>query len=172
MESDLVRLTYASTATFAPNQYGGIEVEVGRILTQSRRNNRDRQVGGVLHYGQGYFFQALEGERQAVNETYARIEGDPRHRDVKTLSFNPVSERLFQDWSMKYVPVQNHIQALLERHGIPFDPYRFNHAFIEEFLALCVQGQDPTAGEQAPGSGAGTGAPAAVRPWWKRLIGA
>lgn len=170
MAEDLVRLNYASTATFEPNEAGGIEIEVGRILAQSRRNNKALAVGGVLHYGNGFFFQALEGERPAVTELYQRISGDPRHRDVRTLSLEPVAERLFADWSMKYVPLEDQIQRLLDRHKIAFDPYRFNETFINEFLHLCVFGEDPTAEleEQAEREAAAGGD---KRPWWKRLLG-
>lgn len=170
MGGDLVRLNYASTATFEPNEAGGIEVEVARILAESRRNNKAREVGGVLHYGNGFFFQALEGERGVVNDVYNTIAADPRHRDVQILSFNPVEQRLFADWSMKYVPIENQIRELLDRHGIEFNPYRFDDAFIREFLELCVYGQDPTTRlEQEAERDAAEGRD--QRPWWKRLLG-
>ena len=171
MPSHLTRLTYASTATFESNQSGGVEIEVARILAASRRNNRDLQVGGVLHYGQGYFFQALEGERETVDELYKRITQDPRHRDVKVLSYSDVEERFFADWSMKYVVLEDQIHGMLDRHGISFNPYRFNDDVIDDFLHLCVYGEDPT--EQAGGAEqkvdqvGGGGA----RPLWKRLLG-
>ena len=41
--SDLQRMVYASRATFAPSLQGsGIELDVARILMQSRRNNPRR----------------------------------------------------------------------------------------------------------------------------------
>lgn len=170
MSSNVVRLTYASAATFESNPSGGIEVEVARILAASRRNNRAREIGGVLHYGDGYFFQALEGERESVEELYNRIAEDPRHADIKVLSYIDVDERMFPDWSMKYVPLEDQIQRLLDRHGISFNPYQFNDTIIEEFLKLCVHGEDPTEeleaqAEQDAASGRDT------RPWWKRLLG-
>lgn len=162
----LVRLVYASTATFAASASGGVELEVGRILTVSRRNNRERDIGGMLHYGNGYFFQALEGPRDAVNETYSRISTDPRHEDVHILSVRNVEERLFEDWTMKYLPSQSDIRALLDSRGLQFNPYLFDEAFSEQFLRACIRAQDPTIGEDE----------AAMRPgrhkklsWWRSL---
>ncbi|PWG62807.1 BLUF domain-containing protein [Spiribacter halobius] len=165
---ELVRLNYASTATFEPSVQGGVEVEVARILKQSRRNNRELAVGGVLHYGNGYFFQCLEGERDAVQKLYERISRDPRHRDVKTLTFSPVGERLFGDWSMKYLPIERDLRGLLERYRLEFNPYQFTEAFIQEFLEACVVGVDPTMAAHAHERGTQR---RAQRPLWKRLLG-
>jgi len=165
---ELVRLNYASTATFQPNVQGGVEVEVARILKQSRRNNRELAVGGVLHYGNGYFFQCLEGERDSVEQLYRRIAQDPRHTEVRTLGIGAVTERLFGDWSMKYLPIERDIRALLARHGIDFNPYRFTDAFIEEFLEACVVGVDPTMAAHAHERGMER---RSRRPLWKRLLG-
>jgi hypothetical protein len=164
----LVRLVYASTATFAGSTSGGVELEVGRILSVSRRNNRERDVGGMLHYGNGYFFQVLEGPRDAVNEAYNRISTDPRHRDVHILSVKNVSERIFEDWTMKYLPSQAGIRELLSSRGLEFNPYLFDEAFSEEFVRVCTRGLDPTAEKDQ----------ASVRkgnedrvPWWRSLWG-
>lgn len=170
MTDALIRLTYASTATFESNKSGGIEVEVARILSASRRNNQAKQVGGVLHYGEGYFFQALEGDRATVEALYNHIAADPRHRDVQVLSSTTVNERLFEDWSMKYVPLEDQIQRLLDRHGIDFNPYCFDDRIIHEFLQLCVTGEDPTEALEAQAE-RDAAAGKDTRPWWKRLIG-
>ena len=48
--SDLQRMVYASRATFASSRQGsGIELEVARILMQSRRNNPRRGLAGALY---------------------------------------------------------------------------------------------------------------------------
>ena len=58
--SSLIRLIYVSRANFEPaKESGGIEPTVARILMQSRRNNPKEQIGGVLYFGDGYFFQCL-----------------------------------------------------------------------------------------------------------------
>lgn len=105
---DLLRLVYASRSTFEPcADCGGKEPVIVDILAQSRRNNEPRNIGGVLCYGDGFFFQCLEGERGAVEELYDRLLGDPRHRDVTLLSKRPVQQRMFKLWSMKYMNVDS-----------------------------------------------------------------
>lgn len=164
MSNELVRLNYASTATFEPNVSGGIEVSVARILAESRRNNSRLKIGGVLHYGNGYFFQCLEGDRDVVNERYHRISQDDRHKDVQLLSFDKVSRRMFPDWSMKYLPIEGQIRALLAKRKMTFDPYRFDNAMLEELLQVCVVGSDPT--EAANDRDDKGGKP----PLWKRIL--
>ena len=146
---DLIRLTYASTS--ASREQGGgtaVDPEVGRILRSCKRNNPRLEIGGVLHYGNGYFFQVLEGPDAAVQHLYANIAGDDRHRDVKTLEKQWIRERRFPDWSMKYVPMENEVEKVLERHGMrEFDPYRFDRRMIEEMISLLVGSPAP---EQQP----------------------
>ena len=154
---DLIRLTYCSTATFESSEgQGSVEREVARILMESRRNNPKFHIGGVLHYGNGYFFQALEGLRKPVNERYERIVADNRHRKVELLSVSKVNERMFPDWSMKYVAVETRIRDLLARHGIQsFNPYGFDEDLCEELMRCFVEEADeaealPKAGDRKP----------------------
>ncbi|NVJ62341.1 MAG: BLUF domain-containing protein [Gammaproteobacteria bacterium] len=143
---DLVRVCYASTATFPSNLQGGIEVEVGRILLQSRRNNSRDKVGGVLHFGDGYFFQCLEGNSRTVTDVLSRIKRDTRHRDFKILSKTEPNKRLFKNWSMKYVPVETVFSDIMARHGLDkFNPYQFDSDIINQLLEACVFGVDPVA---------------------------
>jgi hypothetical protein len=119
-----MRLAYASEATFqAKPVEKGVEPHVARILMTSRKNNaRDQLVGG-LYYGDNRFFQYLEGDESAVRETYGRILKDERHRNVITLIEEPISERTFSNWSMKYVPLSKDVRQFLDAEGLQsFDP--------------------------------------------------
>lgn len=167
MSEPLVQLTYASQANFTSNKQGGVEAEVARILLQSRRNNPKQQLGGVLHFGNGYFFQCLEGERGTVTAAYERIAKDPRHTRVQMLELNTVQKRRFQDWSMKYVALDSDIQALLAKHNLKnFDPYAFNSALIEKLIDLFAGAADHEG--YAP---ANPGYAKAKPSWWARLLG-
>lgn len=138
------RLIYASRATFAPvRQEAGIELEVARILMQSRRNNPGLDLVGALYYGDGCFFQCLEGEPAAIDALCARIEKDPRHKDIKILGRHPIQARSFSVWAMKYVPNASAVQALMARHGRKtFDPYTFDQPLIAEMTDLLRQAID------------------------------
>lgn len=103
----LVRLIYASTASEALSA-----VDFQNILTASIQNNHANNLTGMLCCDQRYFLQCLEGSRQEVNQTYARILGDPRHRDVCLLSYNEVPSRHFGDWAMGYVALSRDVEVM------------------------------------------------------------
>lgn len=140
--SDMIRLVYASrtTATVKP---GIMDPAMGRILLQSRRNNHKTDVGGVLFFGDGFFFQCLEGERQAVESLYAKIRQDTRHSDARILLQQAIYESWFTNWSMKFVPAEDSVRAFLQRHGFEsFTPFQFNESLVNELVSLFHQIQN------------------------------
>lgn len=134
----LIRLAYASEATFNEKPVEqGVEPNVARILMTSRKNNARSEVVGGLYYGDGCFFQYLEGEEDAVRQLYERIARDERHRKVTTLVEEPLSERTFTSWSMKYVPLSSDVQKFLDRHNMKsFQPLNFTRPLCEEMIQL------------------------------------
>lgn len=91
----MIRIAYLSTAVSPP-----APADLEAILTASRRNNADLGVTGLLCHHDGSFLQFLEGDDAVVDRLYARIALDPRHHSVLRLYREPVTERLFGDWSM------------------------------------------------------------------------
>ena len=77
--------------------------EVRGILYISRINNGRVGVTGALLFNSGCFAQVLEGNQEAVETTFERIQRDERHGDVSLLSFGAVAERSFTNWSMAFV---------------------------------------------------------------------
>jgi len=55
-----------------------------------------------LVYKDGSFMQVLEGEQTAVQQVFARIARDPRHRGVSVLLKQNLATRDFDDWSMGF----------------------------------------------------------------------
>jgi len=144
--ANLIRIVYASTTTnpIAPKD-SGVQRDIGRILLQSRENNRKQEIGGVLYFSNNFFFQCLEGESAAVNELYNKISQDPRHTDVRFLSVKPIPTRQFADWSMKYVALEDNVSKLLRDNGFSdFQPYEFDDEMIDKMLALFVTEDDPS----------------------------
>lgn len=78
------------------------EHEIGKILESSVRRNRENGITGMLLYANGNFLQVLEGEKEAVEETYSRICADPRHYDIIDIERELISVRHFSQWSMGY----------------------------------------------------------------------
>lgn len=73
-----------------------------KILQQSRANNAEAGITGVLLYVRGSIIQVLEGDRDTVESLYRRIEEDPRHTRISQLLNRPINQRLFPNWAMGY----------------------------------------------------------------------
>lgn len=139
--SQLIQLVYASRTTFMVSRdFKGIDPTVGRILLQSRKNNKRSELGGVLYFGEGNFFQCLEGDAALVDVLYQKILVDPRHQDLKKLSRKNVEQRSFASWDMKFVPLEEPMGHLLKARGYQrFDPHSFDAAMVESVLSLLQQ---------------------------------
>lgn len=91
------RLIYLSNK--APGLNAG---DLADILETSRRNNRMRDVTGMLIVTRKMFIQALEGSEGAVHEIFDRIRRDVRHTDVHAIIDAKAPSRAFPDWSMGF----------------------------------------------------------------------
>lgn len=142
----LIRIIYISRSTFKPTgSNAGIEPNVGRILIKSRINNRRDGLVGVLYFGDGCFFQCLEGEQSAVENLYARLELDDRHKDMKMLSRENIKALSYSDWAMKFVPLEMQMTRLLKEWGFKrFDPYRFDSTMVRKVMDLLRTSTDST----------------------------
>jgi hypothetical protein len=76
--------------------------ELADLLGQSRLRNAACGVTGLLVYAGGNFMQVLEGPEAAVEQTFARIQGDSRHKGLIVLLRCKVSDRYFAQWSMAF----------------------------------------------------------------------
>ena len=72
------------------------------LLAKCRSTNEINGITGMLLYYDGCFIQVLEGEEKSVDETYRRIEADPRHRCVSTIITLNNPERFFSEWNMGF----------------------------------------------------------------------
>ena len=134
----LIQLVYISRSTFEPvTLSGGIQPNVARILLKSRVNNEKNGLVGVLYFGDNNFFQCLEGEQTAVEALYTKLLLDPRHKDLKIIIKKSIDALSFKNWSMKYVPLETKMTALLQSKGYKkFDPYKFDDAMNDYVVEL------------------------------------
>jgi hypothetical protein len=92
------QIVYTSTATEHLSC-----ADLNELLLGARNRNKTLGVSGMLVFHSGTFLQALEGEKRAVNEIFASILTDPRHRDIEVLHRGPgFDQRVFGDWSMGF----------------------------------------------------------------------
>lgn len=148
MATELIRLVYASKATFKPFAAAhGIDKNVASILATARRENKRNNLVGALYYGNGCFFQCLEGSRETIDELYAKLQKDPRHTRLQILSTQPITQIGFSSWEMKYATIDHAVRAFLRRNQLAkFDPYRFSPDMSAELVEL-LQAADEGANE-------------------------
>ena len=92
------QIVYTSTAS---EDFSTTDLK--KLLVGARTRNKALGVSGMLVFHDGIFLQALEGEQRAVNEIFASIRSDRRHRDIDVLHRGPgFDQRVFGDWSMGF----------------------------------------------------------------------
>ena len=72
------------------------------ILRSSKENNFELKITGLLICRADFFFQFLEGPKDAVDELYNKILDDKRHFDIKKLRQKNVNARIFEFLYMEY----------------------------------------------------------------------
>ncbi len=146
MQSELIRFVYVSQATFKPFSVGAdseIDSYVINILNQSRKNNKNRNLVGALYYGNGCFFQCLEGQKTDIDALYQILLQDPRHKNLEILSSQAIEKIGFSSWEMKYATIDQEVRTFLRKYSLAkFDPYRFTPAMTEELVSTLQQAED------------------------------
>jgi hypothetical protein len=78
------------------------DAQIDDIVAGARRRNALTGITGVLLYCDGNFMQYIEGEEDAVVETFARIRASDSHYQINELMNQPILEREFGDWTMGF----------------------------------------------------------------------
>ena len=132
----LVRLLYASRVATPLTT-----ATVDTILEQSRSNNRNQGITGILCFSDDLFLQVLEGGRDAVCELFNAIVKDERHVHVRLLSYEEIQERRFGAWTMGQVNITKVNPSLLLKYSKtpelnPFDCSSFaSMSLLNELIA-------------------------------------
>lgn len=138
----LFQIGYVSTATAAMRRDDLIQ-----LLRTARDLNLRNAVTGLLLFHGGHFMQVIEGEEDAVRETFGRIRQDSRHRDIAVLFDEPISERLFADWSMGFQQLDgSELLEFPDVDGQPADLRRMAHDIggaKKLMLVMRSRGLDP-----------------------------
>ena len=93
----LVQYVFLSTASASLRSD-----DLHELLGTSIRNNRERDITGILIHHEGDFLMALEGPVDAMQALRRKIGRDSRHDDIVDVVWREVSQRLFPDWYMSF----------------------------------------------------------------------
>lgn len=119
-----VRLAYASTATANPAH---IRNDLIQIFESAQQYNFNHQLTGVLLYGNGYFFQYIEGRKPEVDRLYQHLLKDLRHQGVSLLFYDVAEQLKFDQWGACYTHFEPSIEHFFRQHQLAgFNPYLLN----------------------------------------------
>lgn len=93
----MIRLAYISSAS--PDL---LEDDIVALAQKAADFNATHEITGLLLYNGLNFLQFLEGQEAAVTDLFAAIVLDPRHAGVVKILQEPISERAFPGWGMRY----------------------------------------------------------------------
>lgn len=130
------RLVYASTSTSKP---ADIRADLSNIISSAQRFNAQHNICGVLYYGNGFFFQCVEGSRADVANLYERLLKDSRHKDVNLLKLEDIPLLSFENWQLKYVLHDEEVQSFFNsRQWEQFYPYALDSQVVDAFIEMLV----------------------------------
>lgn len=107
----IVQLLYCSKARAEIT-----EDEIAAILAISRKNNANKAITGALFNNRRFFIQLIEGKYRDINDLFQKVIMDDRHQKITLLLYRPSQQRMFKDWSMKYLGEADHINDLLAKY--------------------------------------------------------
>ncbi len=90
----LVHLIYFSRLNLATDAAGRTQ-QLGEITRQAQKKNEFSVITSFLLVEQNFAAQIIEGERNSVSDTFARISNDTRHRDVQIVEWREIVKREF-----------------------------------------------------------------------------
>jgi hypothetical protein len=135
MNSAVYKILYCSK-NLIEGENAKRDAEIAQILQTARRKNKEQNVTGALLFNSGYFAQALEGPRLAIEQIFERIQRDPRHGDVTVLSSQKEGRRDFPEWSMAYVAPPGGAASAGMAAVAPDTPLLHPAASADEVLSL------------------------------------
>ncbi len=110
MTEALEQLAFRSRSTNMREALVGLP----EILAVARRNNHRVGLTGAVAVADTGYFQVLEGGREAINKTIARIQKDRRHADVRVVSRKPIASRHFLAWSLASPTIQPSLKLQID----------------------------------------------------------
>lgn len=77
------------------------------LAVKSASRNEEGEITGILLLSDESFLQVLEGPEDVVNELYGKIVQDKLHFDVTLISYEQVSNKCFDGWSMRVLDLND-----------------------------------------------------------------
>lgn len=132
--ADLCQFVYISRITSTGLSSPSTLNDISEV---SIKHNEDDDVTGILCYGNGYFFQCVEGSEQALTNLKNRLLVDDRHKELQILDFSKISERRFTSWALRSITLERWMTKEPElKKFMPFKPYDWEANGWSTFLDI------------------------------------
>ena len=132
--SDLCQLVCLSHITSTSLASASTLNDIAEVAIE--RNQADN-ITGILCYGNGYFFQCVEGSEQALTNLKNRLLVDDRHKDLKILDFSAIAERRFAGWSLRSITLERWMMNEPKlKSFMPFKPHTWEVNGWQQFLDI------------------------------------
>lgn len=131
---DLYRFIYISSITSIGLSGASTLNDIAKV---SIKNNKADEISGILCYGNGYFFQCVEGSEQSLTNLKNRILMDDRHKNMQTVEFSAIDKRRFTGWSLRSIVLERWmINDSKVKSLMPFKPYNWSLTECTGFLDI------------------------------------
>lgn len=135
--SSLVRLVYASTATA---HSAHIDSDLHQIVESARQYNFNHQLTGITLYGNGYFFQCIEGKKSQVYRLYQQLLNDSRHHNITVLGYESSTQPKFTHCDWRYAQAEPQIESFFIQNKLNgFNPYLLRDQLMASFMNVLYQ---------------------------------
>lgn len=114
--SSLSRIIYYSRSNLE-REPGLLREQEQQLIRQCRRQNEFALITSILVHDRGYFCQMMEGDREALNQTFRKISSDNRHKDVRIVEWREIPRRELLP-SFELIERNLMTQEILERFDI------------------------------------------------------
>jgi hypothetical protein len=110
------RIIYFSRCTMDKDPVNREEQQLQLIRT-SRRQNEFALITSILVLDKNWFMQMIEGDRDALNQTFKRIGSDNRHKDVRIVEWREVPRRELLP-SLELIDRRSGMNDILDKYNL------------------------------------------------------
>jgi hypothetical protein len=88
-----------------------------QLVRTSRRQNEFALITSILVLDKGWFTQMVEGDRDALNQTFKRIASDNRHKDIRIVEWREVPRRELLP-SLELIDRRSGMNDILDKYNL------------------------------------------------------
>ena len=77
------------------------------ICQTSAKNNKDKDITGVLLFHNNHFLQVLEGDEETLNTAIKKISLDIRHKNIDIIFNEFIEKRSYPNWQMQLFDISD-----------------------------------------------------------------